>query len=70
VDNLRDGGGTADRANGGFFLNDSTVNDDAAADHIDLLSGGTGNDWFIYKLKEDRVLGMSSVEGREDQLIN
>ncbi len=44
VANLRDGTGSGDRLNGGFFLSAATVHDDATAD---LLTGGKGRDWFI-----------------------
>ena len=46
-----------------------TVNDDVSVDTIgtqDLLAGGGGNDWFIYKAGEDRVRSMSAVEASED----
>jgi Ca2+-binding RTX toxin-like protein len=51
VANLRDGSGSADRANGSYFLQatrpDATVFDDGA---IDLLVGGGGRDWFFANL--------------------
>jgi len=31
--------------------------DDNAADAIDMLQGGSGNDWFIFKIDEDKVVG-------------
>jgi hypothetical protein len=34
-----------------------------------MLLGGSGNDWFIYKLSEDKVSGMSSAEGEQDMTI-
>jgi hypothetical protein len=70
VDNLRSGTGTpATRLNGGYFLNDSTVNDDAACDTIDLLAGCSGDDWFIYKLREDKVIDLTRAEDAKDQTI-
>ncbi|WP_428937476.1 hypothetical protein [Fontivita pretiosa] len=49
VANIRDGSGTATRANGNAFFNPDgpsrTVFDDAATD---LLFGGAGNDWFFF----------------------
>ena len=72
VDNLRDGSGTSSRANGSFFLDDSTVHDDASADLMgmpDLLSGSSGNDWFIYKSGEDLVMSMNSAESADDLTI-
>jgi len=72
VDNLRCGTGTTTRANGSYFLNDSTVDDDLAVDTIgsqDVLTGASGEDWFIYKAGEDKVSSMSSAEATEDLLI-
>jgi Ca2+-binding RTX toxin-like protein len=73
VDNLRAGSGTSTRLNGSFYLNDSTVDDDAAPDLIgsqDVLTGASGEDWFIYKAGEDKVTTMTSLEATEDLLIN
>jgi fibronectin-binding autotransporter adhesin len=44
VRNLTDGGGSADRRNEQFFLNDQTVHDDG--EH-DVLTGSAGRDWFF-----------------------
>jgi VCBS repeat-containing protein len=72
VDNLRCGGGTSTRANGSYFLNDSTIDDDLAVDTIgtqDVLTGASGEDWFIYKAGEDKISSMTSTEATEDLLI-
>jgi VCBS repeat-containing protein len=66
VNNLRDGTGPAGRLNGSYFLNDATINDDAALDAIDVLSGSAGSDWFIYKFGEDAVIGMTKTEAQYD----
>jgi hypothetical protein len=66
VNNLRDGTGPAGRLNGSYFLNDCTINDDAACDAIDILSGSSGSDWFIYKFGEDTVIGMTKIEAQYD----
>lgn len=53
IASLRDGadGGT----NGRFRLNHDTVHDDADSDVIDMLTGASGEDWFIYQQDEDRT---------------
>jgi hypothetical protein len=70
VDNIRDGsGGTATRANGSYFLSESTIHDDASVDSVgtqDVLTGSSGSDWFIYKSGEDKVTSMTRVETFED----
>ena len=66
VNNLRDGTGPADRLNGSYFLNDGTIEDDLAADAIDILVGSSGTDWYIYRFGEDLVLGLSKTEGQYD----
>jgi Ca2+-binding RTX toxin-like protein len=58
--------GTAGGHNGIYFLNDATVNDDNDYDQIDLLTGSSGEDWFLWTKGEDKVNGMSSAEGAED----
>ena len=50
VQNLLDGTGSVDRQNGPFFLNDTTVHDDGAAD---VLTGSSGQDWFIFNMDGD-----------------
>jgi len=64
VANLR-GAGTGDRANGAYFLLTSgpaaTVFDDAAADEVDLLTGTSGEDWFLHNAG-DKVTTMSDTE--------
>jgi Ca2+-binding RTX toxin-like protein len=42
--NIRDGSGSMDRVNSSFFLSESTVHEDAAADRV---SGSTEEDWFF-----------------------
>ena len=69
VNNLRNGTGPAGRLNGSYFLNDSTVDDDLASDSIDILTGSSGTDWFIYKFGEDLITGLSSTEAAYDQGI-
>ncbi len=59
-------GGTAGGRNDTYYLNDSTVDDDNALDQIDMLTGSSGEDWFIWTKGEDKVNGMSSTEGAED----
>jgi len=57
VDNLR--GPTtqdANNYNGTSYLLPE-VRDDNSADDIDMLQGSSGNDWFIYKIGEDKVVG-------------
>ena len=57
VANLR-GTGSGPRANGNFFLTvsgpDATVFDD---DEFDVLTGGSGMDWFFADLSQDIILG-------------
>ena len=59
VDHLRNGGG----ANGAYRLNTSTVFNDAFAD---ILTGGTGTDWFLLNSAGagtlDRLLGNARSE--------
>ena len=72
IDNLRCGTGTSTRANGSYFLNDSTIDDDMAVDTIgyqDVLTGASGEDWFIYKAGEDKVSTMTYTESCEDLII-
>ena len=67
VNNIRDGSGSAERLNGGYFLHgDSTVFDDAA---VDMLTGNQGTDWFLFNMDEgirDRVLDLNASEFAED----
>ncbi|MBW3541220.1 MAG: PKD domain-containing protein [Planctomycetes bacterium] len=54
IDNLT-GVGTAERANGEFFLKlDDTVRDDEEASE-DVLTGSAGDDWFFLWSDEDRA---------------
>jgi Ca2+-binding RTX toxin-like protein len=72
VDNLRCGTGTSTRLNGGYYLNDDTVDDDTDVDIIgtqDILTGASGEDWFIYKAGEDKVSTMTSTEACQDLTI-
>ena len=66
VNNLRNGSGPAGRLNGSYFLNDGTIDDDAAQDSIDLLVGSSGEDWYVYKFGEDRVIQLSRSEAQYD----
>ncbi|HUG90866.1 MAG TPA: hypothetical protein VML55_08540 [Planctomycetaceae bacterium] len=50
--NLRDGSGSSERANGSFFLDESTVFDDGEEDQ---LTGGSGRDSFFFDPDEDRA---------------
>ncbi len=66
VNNLRDGTGSADRLNGAYFLNASTVHDDGVQD---VLTGSSGQDWFLFNedgdgdpTKKDKVTDMSTFE--------
>ena len=61
VDNLRDGSGTPMRANGVYRLNDSTIMNDLAADQVDVLTGKSGDDWYLYN-SGDKATGMSAGE--------
>jgi hypothetical protein len=48
------------------------VDDDLAVDTIgyqDVLTGASGEDWFIYKAGEDKISSMTSTEATEDLLI-
>jgi uncharacterized delta-60 repeat protein len=60
-------GGSAGGLNGAYYLNDMTAHDDGA---IDVLTGGVGNDWFLFNkdgdgdpTKKDKVTDMSTLEG-------
>ncbi len=64
VNNLRDGTGSADRLNGAFFLDSSTVRDDGVKD---VLTGSSGQDWFLFNddgdpANKDKVTDMSTFE--------
>ncbi|MFK7821698.1 MAG: calcium-binding protein [Planctomycetaceae bacterium] len=64
VGNLRDGSGTADRANGDVFLvAKDTVTDDAGADS---LTGGTATDWFFGNSKIDILKDRTDTEFLDD----
>ena len=43
--------------------------DDSAGDQIDMLTGSGGDDWFIYRVGEDKVNGMSGTEALKDLII-
>jgi VCBS repeat-containing protein len=53
-----------------FRLNDNTVNDDLDTDVMDVLTGASGEDWFIYKYGEDRITNLSTMEIQNDLQIN
>jgi hypothetical protein len=53
-----------------YSLNDETIYDDLATDQIDMLTGSSGLDWYIYKAGEDKATGMSSTEADEDLWIS
>jgi Ca2+-binding RTX toxin-like protein len=57
--NLTDGSGRDDRLNGRFFLNNETVHDDSA---VDLLTGASGRDWFLYNSTQDKVADLKQGE--------
>jgi uncharacterized delta-60 repeat protein len=49
---------------GGFWLNDSTIADDSGAvDQIDILTGSSGEDWYVYG-KGDKLTGMDTTESQ------
>jgi hypothetical protein len=64
VDNLRDGSGTSIRANGMYRLNDGTIMNDLDADQVDILTGSSGEDWYLYN-SGDKATGMSKSESGE-----
>jgi Ca2+-binding RTX toxin-like protein len=64
IDHL--GGVFAGGQNGSYVLNNSTIQDDDALDAIDVLHGGSGDDWFLWTKGEDKVTGMSSAEAATD----
>jgi hypothetical protein len=77
VQNLRDGTGTpTNRLNGGFFLNESadsaldTLLADSDADLIDVLTGSSGEDWFIFEVNKDKVTSMSTIEAQQTETID
>lgn len=37
----------------------ASVMDDSTADQIDMLQGSSGNDWFLFKAGEDKVVGQT-----------
>jgi hypothetical protein len=55
VNNLRTGTG----ATGANLL--ANVMDDYSIDQIDMLQGSSGNDWFIFKTGEDKVVGQTEA---------
>ncbi|MBI3466271.1 MAG: hypothetical protein HY000_24925 [Planctomycetes bacterium] len=58
IENLK-GTGAGERANGSFFLDGETVEDDLA---LDLLIGGSGMDWFLAEPGKDLLLGRKANE--------
>jgi VCBS repeat-containing protein len=64
---LRNGSATC--LNGAFRLSDDTIHDDTDTDVFDVLTGASGEDWFIYKAGEDRVTNLSTVELQYDMPI-
>ena len=60
VANLRDGTGSADRLNGGFFLQKGVTVDDEGL--RDVLTGSAGLDWFLFSDTEDKVTDLSADE--------
>jgi hypothetical protein len=61
VDNLR-GPATqhANNNNGASYLLPAVM-DDNTADDVDMLQGSSGNDWFIFKIGEDKVVGQQEA---------
>lgn len=55
--NLRGVGTQKANANNGTSYLLSVVMDDTSSDEIDMLQGSSGNDWFIYRAGEDKVVG-------------
>ncbi len=55
--NLRGAGTQKAIAHNGTSYLLPVVNDDTSADEIDKLQGSSGNDWFIYRAGEDKVVG-------------
>ncbi len=47
---------TTNARNGSSYLH-SVVMDDTSADESDMLQGSSGNDWFLYRTSEDKVVG-------------
>ena len=52
INNIYDGSGTTNRANGLYFLDNTTV--DVSDGERDELDGGSGSEWFIAD-EEDRI---------------
>ena len=42
------------------------MDDDDDYDQIDMLTGSSGDDWFLWTKGEDKVNGISAAEGLED----
>jgi Ca2+-binding RTX toxin-like protein len=63
--NLRDGSGSATRANGSVFLNTSTISNDGGTD---ILLGNGGQDWFFANSAIDNVLDLADDELLEELL--
>ena len=64
---LRSGSDTS--LNGPFRLCNDTIKDDTDTDVLDVLTGASGEDWFIYKTGEDRVTNLSTIELQYDMPI-
>jgi hypothetical protein len=56
------GTGTGVRANGDTFLNDATIFDDGVRD---ILTGGTGFDWFIYNTSGSATDNATDIQRTE-----
>jgi Bacterial Ig domain/RTX calcium-binding nonapeptide repeat (4 copies) len=61
VDNLRGPATQKPNAHNGASYLLPEVRDDNSADDIDMLQGSSGNDWFIYKIGEDKVVGQQEA---------
>jgi Ca2+-binding RTX toxin-like protein len=64
--NLQGSPSTETGSNGTSYLNVATVWDDDSVDHIDLLVGSAGEDWFLQRADEDTVAGASAIEQQFD----
>ena len=55
--NLRAASTQSANAHNGISYLLPVVMDDTSADEIDMLQGSSGNDWFLYRTGEDKVVG-------------
>jgi hypothetical protein len=61
--------GTAGGANGSYYLNETTVSDEAIFEGVNVLTGGSGQDWFWTGFTFDGLVGIRHNEFLDDQLF-